>query len=61
MGVSSQHCGTALASLKVGRGSLRVAHRALMFQWQDGKIVIMWPHGPVPVKPRFPTPLWRHR
>ena len=27
----------------------------LMFQWQDGKKVIVWPDEPAPGKPRFPA------
>ena len=32
----------------------------LLFQWQDGKKVIVWPEEP-PGNPRFPTPPWSQR
>jgi hypothetical protein len=32
-----------------------------MFQWQDGKKMIVWPDELPPGKPRFPTPPWRQR
>jgi hypothetical protein len=33
----------------------------VLFQWQDGKKVVVWPHEIAPVKPRFPTPPWSER
>jgi hypothetical protein len=33
----------------------------VVFQWQDGKKVIVWPDALVPGKPRFPTPPWSER
>ena len=33
----------------------------LLFQWQDGKKVIVWPEELAPDKPRFPTPPWSQR
>ena len=36
-------------------------HMMLLFQWQDGKKVIVWPEELAPGKPRFPTPPWRQR
>jgi hypothetical protein len=33
----------------------------LLFQWQDGQKVIVWPEELAPGKPRFPTPPWSQR
>jgi hypothetical protein len=33
----------------------------LMFQWQDGKKIIVWPEELTSVTPRFPTPGWSKR
>jgi branched-chain amino acid transport system substrate-binding protein len=33
----------------------------LVFQWQDGKKVIVWPDELAAGKPRFPTPAWSQR
>jgi hypothetical protein len=32
-----------------------------MFQWSDGKRVIVLPEELAPGKPRFPTPPWSQR
>jgi branched-chain amino acid transport system substrate-binding protein len=45
----------------VDRDGLQIAHRMVMFQWQDGKKVIVWPEELAPGKPRFPTPPWSQR
>ena len=42
-------------------GSRWIAHTMLMFQWQDGKKVIVWPDELAPGKARFPTPPWSQR
>ena len=39
----------------------QIAHKMLMFQWQDGKKAIVWPEELAPVKARFPTPPWSQR
>ena len=52
---------TAFGAFKVDRDGIQVAHKALVFQWQDGKKVIVWPEELAPGKPRFPTPPWSHR
>ena len=46
------------ARFKVDRDGFQIAHKMLMFQWQDGKKVIVWPEELAPGKPRFPTPPW---
>jgi branched-chain amino acid transport system substrate-binding protein len=52
---------TAFGAFKVDRGGVQVAHRGVLFQWQDGKKVIIWPEELAPGKPRFPTPPWSER
>ena len=42
-------------------GSLDGAQETVIFQWQDGKRVIVWPEELAPGKPRFPTPPWSQR
>jgi branched-chain amino acid transport system substrate-binding protein len=46
---------------KVDRDGFQIAHKMVMFQWQDGKKVIVWPDELAPGKPRFPTPPWNQR
>ena len=52
---------TVFGAFKVDRAGLQVAHKYLLFQWQDGKKVIVWPEELAPGKPRFPTPPWSQR
>ncbi len=52
---------TAFGAFRVDRDGFQVAHKMLMFQWQDGKKVIVWPDELAPGKPRFPTPPWNQR
>ena len=52
---------TVFGAFKVNKNGLQIAHKALMFQWQDGKKVIVWPEELAPGKPRFPTPPWSQR
>jgi len=51
----------ALRSSNVDPDGFRVGHKMLMFQWQDGKKVIVWPEELAPGKARFPTPPWSQR
>ena len=37
------------------------AHKRVLFQWQDGKKVIVWPEELAPGTPRLPTPPWSQR
>ena len=46
---------------KVDREGVQIAHTMLMFQWQDGKKVIVWPEELAALKARFPTPPWSQR
>jgi branched-chain amino acid transport system substrate-binding protein len=52
---------TVYGGFKVDREGLQIGHTMLMFQWQDGKKVIVWPDELAPGKPRFPTPPWSQR
>jgi branched-chain amino acid transport system substrate-binding protein len=46
---------------KVDQDGFQVAHKMVLFQWQDGKKVIVWPDDLAPGRPRFPTPPWSQR
>jgi branched-chain amino acid transport system substrate-binding protein len=52
---------TAYGAFKVDEGGFQVAHKMVMFQWQDGKKVIVWPEELAADRPRFPTPAWHAR
>ena len=52
---------TVFGGFKVDRDGVQVAHKMVMFQWQDAKKVIIWPEELAPGKPRFPTPPWSQR
>jgi branched-chain amino acid transport system substrate-binding protein len=52
---------TVFGGFRVDRDGLQIAHQRVMFQWQDGKKVIVWPEELAPGKPRFPTPPWSQR
>jgi branched-chain amino acid transport system substrate-binding protein len=52
---------TAFGAFKVDKDGFQIAHKMVMFQWQDGKKVIVWPDELAPGKPRFPTPAWSQR
>jgi branched-chain amino acid transport system substrate-binding protein len=52
---------TVFGGFGVDRTGAPIAHKDLMFQWQDGKKVIVWPEELALRKPRFPTPPWSER
>ena len=52
---------TAYGAFRVDADGFQIAHKMLMFQWQDGKKVIVWPEALVSVTARFPTPPWSKR
>jgi branched-chain amino acid transport system substrate-binding protein len=52
---------TLFGGFKVDADGVQIAHRMLMFQWQDGRKVIVWPDELATGQPRFPTPPWRQR
>jgi branched-chain amino acid transport system substrate-binding protein len=52
---------TVFGRFKVDRDGIQIGHKMVLFQWQDGKKVIVWPDELAPGKPRFPTPPWSQR
>lgn len=53
---------TAFGEYKVDQDGFQVAHKMVLFQWQDGKKVTVWPEDlAAGAKPRFPTPPWNQR
>jgi branched-chain amino acid transport system substrate-binding protein len=52
---------TVFGAFKVDAHGQQIAHRNVLFQWQDGKKVIVWPEELAPGTPRFPTPSWSQR
>jgi branched-chain amino acid transport system substrate-binding protein len=52
---------TVFGAFKVDGDGFQIAHKMVIFQWQDGKKVIVWPEELAPGKPRFPTPPWSQR
>jgi len=53
---------TAFGDYKVDQDGFQTAHKMVLFQWQDGKKVTVWP-GELAgnAKIRFPTPSWSQR
>ena len=52
---------TVFGAFRVDRDGVQIAHKMLLFQWQDGKKVIVWPEELAANQPRFPTPPWSQR
>ena len=52
---------TAFGSFRVDQDGFQISHKMQVFQWQDGKKVIVWPEDIAPGRPRFPTPPWSQR
>jgi branched-chain amino acid transport system substrate-binding protein len=52
---------TVYGGFKVDQDGFQISHKMVMFQWQDGKKVIVWPDDLVAGKARFPTPPWSQR
>ena len=52
---------TVYGGFKVDPDGFQVSHKMVMFQWQDGKKVIVWPDELAGGPPRFPTPPWTQR
>ena len=52
---------TVFGGFRVDRDGVQIGHKMLLFQWQDGKKVIVWPEELAPGQPRFPTPPWSQR
>jgi branched-chain amino acid transport system substrate-binding protein len=52
---------TVFGRFKVDPDGVQIGHKTVLFQWQDGKKVIVWPEELAPGKPRFPMPPWSQR
>ena len=52
---------TVFGAFRVDQDGVQLAHQRLLFQWQDGKKVIVWPEELAYNQPRFPTPPWSQR
>jgi len=52
---------TVYGGFKVDEGGFQVSHKMVMFQWQGGKKVIVWPDDLATGKVRYPTPPWSQR
>jgi branched-chain amino acid transport system substrate-binding protein len=52
---------TVYGGFKVDEGGFQLSHKMVMFQWQEGKNVIVWPDELAAGKARFPTPPWTQR
>ena len=52
---------TMFGDYKVDADGFQTAHKMVLFQWQDGKKVTVWPDELAAGKPRFPTPPWSQR
>ena len=52
---------TAFGAFRVDAEGIQIAHKMVMFQWQDGKKAIVWPEALAPAAARFPTPPWSKR
>ena len=53
---------TMLGDYKVDADGFQIAHKMVLFQWQDGKKVTVWPDDlAAGGKVRFPTPPWNQR
>ncbi len=52
---------TVYGGFKVDQDGFQIAHKMVMFQWQDGKKVIVWPNELAAGKPRLPAPPWSQR
>ena len=52
---------TVFGAFRIDRDGVQIGHKSLLFQWQDGKKVIVWPEELAANQPRFPTPPWSQR
>ena len=52
---------TVYGAFKVDQDGVQIARKVLLFQWQDGQKVIVWPEELAPDRSRFPTPTWNQR
>ena len=59
--ISKMDHNTVFGGFRVDRDGVQIGHKLLLFQWQDGKKVIVWPEELAANPPRFPTPPWSQR
>lgn len=59
--ISKMELNTVYGAFRVNSDGVQVAHKMVVFQWQDGRKAIVWPNELAPGKPRFPTPPWSQR
>jgi len=52
---------TVYGGFKVDADGFQVSHKMVMFQWQEGRKVIVWPDELAAGKAKFPTPPWNQR
>ena len=52
---------TVFGSFRLDQDGFQISHKMQLFQWQDGKKIIVWPEDIAPGRPRFPTPPWSER
>ncbi len=52
---------TIYGGFNVDEDGFQVSHKMVMFQWQEGKKVIVWPDDLATGPLRFPTPPWNQR
>jgi branched-chain amino acid transport system substrate-binding protein len=52
---------TAFGDYAVDQDGFQTAHKMVTLQWQDGKILIVWPDELSNGKARYPTPPWNQR
>ena len=52
---------TVYGGFRVDQDGFQISHKMVMFQWQEGKKVVVWPDEMALGKARFPTPPWSQR
>jgi branched-chain amino acid transport system substrate-binding protein len=52
---------TTFGDYKVDQDGYQLAHTMVLFQWQDGRKVTVWPDDVATGKPRYPAPPWSQR
>jgi branched-chain amino acid transport system substrate-binding protein len=52
---------TAFGDYKVDQDGFQLAHKMVVFQWLEGRKVVVWPDELATGKPRVPTPPWNQR
>jgi branched-chain amino acid transport system substrate-binding protein len=52
---------TVYGGFRVDQDGFQTSHKMVMFQWQEGKKVVVWPDEMAIGKARIPTPPWSQR